>query len=221
VRDFTSEQCTSILKRVPPGTSQSPDAASASLPERRGARTRQARPSRNVAEPGRGKRVPPGTPRSPDAASASLPERRGARTRQARPSRNAAEPGRGKRVPPGSPQNPDATSASLPDRRSAAKSRPFREGRACPVRNRPHGTAFRRAWISAASFAHATRHGHSPARPRGNKGRGLRRAPCLAFSGITRDAVAYLVSAAFMNLAVSAVTVMTALPSANARFEVS
>ena len=56
---------------------------------------------------------------------------------------------------------------------------------------------------------------------RGNKGRGLRRAPCLAFSGITRNAVAYLVSAAFMNLAVSAVTVMTALPSANARFEVS
>ncbi len=91
-------------KRVPPGTSQSPDAASASLPERRRARTRQARPSRNAAEPGRDKRVPPGSPQNPDAASASLPERRRARTRQARPSRIAAEPGRDKRVPPGSPQ---------------------------------------------------------------------------------------------------------------------
>ena len=155
----------------------------------------KARPSGNVAEPGRDKRVPPGTPgtpQNPDATSASLPERRRTRTRQARPSRIAAE----------------QQSVTL-------------FGRDGLVPSAIAHTASRRAWISAASFAHATRHGHSPARPRGNKGRGLRRAPCLAFSGITRNAVAYLVSAAFMNLAVSVVTVMTALPSANVRFEAS
>ena len=153
-------------------------------------------------------------------------ERRRARTRRARPSRNArnvAEPGRDKRVPPGTPgtsQSPDATSASLPDRRSAAKSRPFREGRACPVRNRPHGISTGMDLCGVFCTCHAAWRTLRQD-PEETKGRGLRRAPCLAFSGITRNAVAYLVSAAFMNLAVSAVTVMTALPSANARFEVS
>ena len=158
----------------------------------------KARPSRNVAEPGRDKRVPPGTPgtsQSPDATSASLPERperRRARTRQARPSRIAAE--------------------------------------------QQSVTLFGRDGLVPSAIAHMARHfdGHGSLRrllhmPRGmatlrqdpeeTKRRGLRRAPCLAFSGITRNAVAYLVSAAFMNLAVLAITVMTALPSANARFE--
>ena len=97
---------------------------------------------------------------------------------------------------------------------------------------------FGRDGLVPSAIAHTARHfdGHGSLRrllhmPRGmatfrqdpeeTKGRGLRRAPCLAFSGITRNAVAYLVSAAFMNLAVLAVTVMTALPSANVRFEVS
>ena len=173
----------------------------------------KARPSGNVAEPGRGKRVPPGTPgtpQNPDAASASLPERpdrRRTRTRQARPSRNArnvAEPGRDKRVPPGSPQ----CSKESPFSGGTSLSRPQ-----SPTRHLDGHGSLRRLLHMPHGMA------HSPARPRGNKGRGLRRAPCLAFSGITRDAVAYLVSAAFMNLAVSAVTVMTALPSANARFE--
>ena len=177
----------------------------------------KARPSRNVAEPGRDKRVPPESPRSPDATSASLPERRGARTRQARPSRIAVEPGCDKRAPPGtsrrpdatsaslpgSPQRPDATSASLPERRGDRTPESLQSSKEPPFSG---GTGLSRPQ-------------HSPASPRENKGRGLRRALCLAFSGITRDAVAYLVSAAFMNLAVSAVTVMTALPSANARFE--
>ena len=142
---------------------------------------------------------------------------------KARPSRNVAEPGRDKRVPPGTPgtsQSPDAASASLPDRRSAAKSRPFREGRACPVRNRPHGISTGMDLCGVFCTCH-TAWRTLRQDPEETKGRGLRRAPCLAFSGITRNAVAYLVSAAFMNLAVSAVTVMTALPSANARFEVS
>ena len=166
----------------------------------------KARLSRIAAEPGRDKRVPPGTSRSPDAASASLPERRRARTRQARPSRIAAEPGRDKRVPPGSPQ----CSKESPFSGGTGLSRPQ-----SPTRHFDGHGSLRRLLHMPHGMA------HSPARPRGNKGRGLHRAPCLAFSGITRNAVAYLVSAAFMNLAVSAVTVMTALPSANARFEVS
>ena len=156
---------------------------------------------------------------------------------KARPSRIAAEPGRDKRVPPGTPgtpQNPDATSASLPDRpeRRRARTRQARPSRIAAVQQRvalfgrdglvPSAiahTASRRAWISAASFAHATRHGALSGKTQRKQRARLAPRPCLAFSGITRDAVAYLVSAAFMNLAVSAVTVMTALPSANARFE--
>ena len=167
----------------------------------------KARPSRIAAEPGRDKRVP-----SRNVAETGRDKRA--------PSRNAAEPGRDKRVPPGTLRRPDAASASLPERRSAAKSRPFREGRACPVRNRPHGISTGMDLCGVFCTCHAAWRTLRQD-PEETKGRGLRRAPCLAFSGITRNAVAYLVSAAFMNLAVSAVTVMTALPSANVRFEAS
>ena len=123
---------------------------------------------------------------------------------KARPSGNVAEPGRDKRVPPGSPQ----CSKESPFSGGMGLSRPQ-----SPTRHFDGHGSLRRLLHMPRGMATFRQD------PEETKGRGLRRAPCLAFSGITRDAVAYLVSAAFMNLAVSAVTVMTALPSANVRFE--
>ena len=102
---------------------------------------------------------------------------------KARPSRIAAETGRDKRVPPGSPgtsRSPDATSASLPDRRSAAKSRPFREGWACPVRNRPHGISTGMDLCGVFCTCH-TAWRTLRQDPEETKGRGFRRAPRAPF----------------------------------------
>ena len=154
------------------------DSKARPLPNRRRARTRQARPSRNArntAEPGRDKRVPPGTPgtpQNPDATSASLPERperRRTRTRQARPSRNVAEPGRDKRVPPGSPQ----CSKESPFSGGMGLSRPQ-----SPTRHFDGHGSLRRLLHMPHGMA------HSPARPRGNKGARLSPRPSCALPGV-------------------------------------